>query len=323
MRRARRLGGRAERERHRAGRLFVGQSANEKRRFGHCGRENLEGRVGQNGERAPRARHAFGQIVARDVLHHPAAGLECLAAARDRLDSQNMVARRSGLEPARPRKVRSENAADRAPAGRGPEQGTVIHRLEGELLATRLEQPFDFSERGSRARGEHQLLRLIESDASKARKIERMGGVDRSPDAALRAMSHDLERQLLRRRPLDGREDLVRFLGGKGRHRGVPDKRRTRGSLDSATRVSPSRLHAEKGKGLVDRPRSFSCRPLILNFSPRAGRRDVSAGAIRTSGCRGKEAVRDGHASGRAPHNDAAAEIPCPGSRGNADRRRI
>src|SRR5262249_62041275 len=63
------------------------------------------------------------------------------------------------------------------------------------------------------ARGEHQLLGLVERDAGEARQIER--GVDlRGPaERAFGAVADDLERLLLRQRPLDGGLDVLGVPG--------------------------------------------------------------------------------------------------------------
>ena len=86
-------------------------------------------------ERAPGARHQLAEIVAGDVLHHAAAGLEGLAAAGHRCHAEEMVARGARLDPARSGQIGSEHAADRADAGRAAQQRAVIRRFEGELLA--------------------------------------------------------------------------------------------------------------------------------------------------------------------------------------------
>ena len=88
--------------------------------------------LGDDGERPPRAGESLRQVIAGDVLHDPPAGLEHLAAPRDRLHAEHMVARRAGLDPARAAHVAGEHAADRAAAARAAEEPARIHRLEGE-----------------------------------------------------------------------------------------------------------------------------------------------------------------------------------------------
>ena len=74
--------------------------------------------LGDDGERAPRAGEALGEVVAGDVLHHAPARLERLAAAGDGLDAEHMVARRARLDAARAAGVRRQHAADRAAPAR-------------------------------------------------------------------------------------------------------------------------------------------------------------------------------------------------------------
>ena len=67
----------------------------------------------QHRERAPRAREQLRQVVARDVLDDLAAGFERLAAARDGVKAQEVIARRAGRHAPRAREVGREHAADR------------------------------------------------------------------------------------------------------------------------------------------------------------------------------------------------------------------
>jgi hypothetical protein len=63
----------------------------------------------------------LGEIVAGDVLDHPTTGLEGLAAARHRLDTEDMVARGAGLrDAARAGQIGGKHTADGAPAGSPP-----------------------------------------------------------------------------------------------------------------------------------------------------------------------------------------------------------
>ena len=79
----------------------VVEPGDDQRRHGLRPRQHLEGHLGDDGERAPRAGEPLGEVVAGDVLHHAAAGLERLAAPGDGLDAEDMVARRARLDPAR------------------------------------------------------------------------------------------------------------------------------------------------------------------------------------------------------------------------------
>ena len=169
MRRRRNVAGRRHRRRHRLVRARVIEAENQHRRLGLRTRQHLDRHLGHGGERPERAGQQLAEIVAGDVLHHAAARLEGLGAARHRREAEEMVARGAGLDPPRPRKVRRERAAERARV-RGPaEDRAVIHRLEGELLALALDQRLDLGERRAGPGREHQLLRLVQRHAARAR----------------------------------------------------------------------------------------------------------------------------------------------------------
>src|SRR5206468_10385246 len=51
-----------------------------------------------HGQRAPRPRQQLAEIVAGDVLHHPAPGLETVAEAGHRMRAEQMIARAAGLD---------------------------------------------------------------------------------------------------------------------------------------------------------------------------------------------------------------------------------
>ncbi len=67
-------------------------------------RQHLDGDVGHDGERAPGPGHQFTQVVAGDVLHHPAARFDGFAPPGDRGQTEKMIARRARLDAARARK---------------------------------------------------------------------------------------------------------------------------------------------------------------------------------------------------------------------------
>src|SRR6185369_2052061 len=54
----------------------------------------------------------LARIVAGNVLHHLAAGLEAVAEARDRVRAEQMIARPARLDPARSGEPRRDHAAD-------------------------------------------------------------------------------------------------------------------------------------------------------------------------------------------------------------------
>src|SRR5260370_432841 len=74
-------------------------------------RQDLDRDLAQYGEGAERAGHQLAEIIAGDVLHDLAAGLEALAAPAHRGKTEKVVARGTGLEPARPRQIAGEDAA--------------------------------------------------------------------------------------------------------------------------------------------------------------------------------------------------------------------
>ena len=65
-------------------------------------RQDLEGHLGHHRKGPERARQQLGHVVAGDVLHHPAAGLEGFAPSADGLDAEDMIARGAGGDPPRP-----------------------------------------------------------------------------------------------------------------------------------------------------------------------------------------------------------------------------
>ena len=97
-------------------------------------RQHLEGHLGHGSERAETAGEQLAQIVAGDVLHHPPAGLDQIAAPGDRLDAEEVVARGPGLDPARAGQIAGKHAADGAAPGLAAQQRSVVRRLECQLL---------------------------------------------------------------------------------------------------------------------------------------------------------------------------------------------
>jgi len=77
-------------------------------------RQRLDGDIGHGAKRAPGACHQLAEIVAGDVLHHAAAGLEGLGPARHRRHPEEMIARCARLDAARAGEVRGQHTADGA-----------------------------------------------------------------------------------------------------------------------------------------------------------------------------------------------------------------
>ena len=91
----------------------VVEAGEDERRLGLRRRQDLEGHLGEHAERAVRAGEELHQVVAGDVLHHPAAGLDDLAAAGDGADADQAVAGGAGLDAARTGEIGRGDRADR------------------------------------------------------------------------------------------------------------------------------------------------------------------------------------------------------------------
>jgi hypothetical protein len=111
------------------------QGRARRRCFGLRARQRLDRDVGHDAERAEGAREQLAEVVAGDVLDHPAARLERLAAPRHRGHAEEMVARGAGLDAARAGQIGGERAAERARRRLAQQDRAVVHRLEVELLA--------------------------------------------------------------------------------------------------------------------------------------------------------------------------------------------
>src|SRR5579883_3608666 len=64
-------------------------------------RQNLETRFCEDAQRAMRAALEPHEVEARDIFHHPAAGLDDLAASIDETQADQEIAGRSGLNASR------------------------------------------------------------------------------------------------------------------------------------------------------------------------------------------------------------------------------
>ena len=93
--------GRAERRRHRLVGGGIVEPAQHQRPLGLRLRHHLERHLGHDRQRAPGSGQQLAEIIAGDVLHHLAAGLEAVAEAGDRVRPEQMVARPARLDPAR------------------------------------------------------------------------------------------------------------------------------------------------------------------------------------------------------------------------------
>ena len=96
---------------------LVGQPEHDhgRRRLG--ARHDLEGRLGDDREGAPAAGDAARDVVAGDVLHHAATGLDQLAMTGDGAHAEQVVAGRARVDAARAGQIGRESRADRALSG--------------------------------------------------------------------------------------------------------------------------------------------------------------------------------------------------------------
>ena len=165
-------------------------------------------------ERAPGARQQLAQVVAGDVLDHPAARLERLAAARNRDHAEHMVARRPGPDAPRPaicwpqprrrwcRGPRFGRAAGRSPSARRPASWPLT-ASSASISASGVPACADSTSSS----------RLVKRDAGETGQVERRIGLRRTADHALRAMADDLQRLAVAERPLHRRFDVLAVAG--------------------------------------------------------------------------------------------------------------
>ena len=191
MRCPRYLEGRTQRHRQRLDSARVAQALDHHDAGGIGPRQHLEGDLGQNPQRAVRTCQQLHEVVAGDVLHHPTAVLDDLAASVHEAHADQAVAAGPDLDPARPADICGDHAAD----GRlscGPEQPAVIHRLEGQALVALGERGLDLGQRRPRPGHQRQRARLVKADACEPGSRQRRARHRRAdrPGAA----ADDLER---------------------------------------------------------------------------------------------------------------------------------
>ena len=109
-------------------------------------------------ERAERTRHGAKQIVAGDILHHPAAVLHDAAAAIDDAHAEHEIARRTGVRTAWAGQAAADGAADGAPS--------EPRWLKAQVLSLRRQLLLKVVERRAGAHGDHQVDRIIVDDAA-------------------------------------------------------------------------------------------------------------------------------------------------------------
>src|SRR6516165_8180185 len=132
-----------------------------------------------------------------------------------------MVARRARLDTARTGEIAGENASEGRPGAvllAGAEQGAPVRRLEGEHLAGLFQRGLDLAERGAGAGSQHQLARLVVTDAGEKSQVEYMGRLDRPSELTLRPAGDELDGFLGGERAGDLVAQFGQVGGGKPRH---------------------------------------------------------------------------------------------------------
>jgi hypothetical protein len=156
-------------------------------------RQHLEGHLGQQTESAPGSGHQLHEIETGDVLHHPSAGLDRLAAPVDEAHADQTVAGGTRIDAAGPGIVGRRHRAEGRLAGRAEERA-VIHRLEGQHLPTPGQQRLHLGERRTGAGRDHHLGRLVEGDAGEPGRGERRLVMRRTAERRLGAAADEPQR---------------------------------------------------------------------------------------------------------------------------------
>src|SRR3569623_1896017 len=155
-------------------------------------RQHLEAHFQNHAQRAHRAGHQPRHIITCDVLHHLAAELLHLAAAVDDFHAQHEIARRARIRAARPRQTAGyRSAQSRAIA--------EMRRLEREDLLVLVQRGFDFRQRRTRTRRDHQFRRLIMNDTAMTTGVQRFSH-GRTAEKSLGIAADDAERRRTRER---------------------------------------------------------------------------------------------------------------------------
>ena len=193
MRRAGHIERRAQRRRHRPVRGNVIQPPQRQRALALGPRHHLQGHLRHDRERAPGPRQQFAEVVAGDIFHDFAAGLETVAEAGHRMSAQKMIAGATGLDTA----GSGQPGADHAPDGsdvRRAQQQRGIDRLERELLIFGIDQRQHIGERRAGLDGDDQFVRFIGLHRMERRQIEQRIGRHRLADQPLGAVADDFQR---------------------------------------------------------------------------------------------------------------------------------
>ncbi len=123
-------------------------------------RQDLDRDLRQRRQGAETARHQFAEVVAGDVLDHPAAGFEGLAPAGNTFDAKKMIPRSARLDPAWPSHIGGQHAADGL-VQIGLVQIAEIRRLECQLLPLLRQHGLDLAQGRRGARAQNKLFGLV------------------------------------------------------------------------------------------------------------------------------------------------------------------
>ncbi|MGY4414534.1 hypothetical protein ACVWW4_006270 [Bradyrhizobium sp. LB7.1] len=109
---------------------------------------------------------------------------------------EQMVARPARPDPARAGQASRDHATNGAERGRA-EQRRRVHRLEGELLVLGIDQRQHVGQRRPGLERDNEFVGLVGGDGIQRGDVEHGVGRHRMTDAALAAMTDDLERLLI------------------------------------------------------------------------------------------------------------------------------
>jgi hypothetical protein len=185
MRRARHITRRPHRHCHGLDGGSIAEAEHQQSLFGFRFGQGLDRHLGQDCERAPGTGHELAQVITGDIFYHTPAGLDGLAASGHGLEAEEMIARRTRLDPSRTGKVCRQHAADGPFPHRPAEDRPIVHGLERERLAFGRHQGFDLGDRRTGAGRQYQLFRLVKRDPREAGQIERDVGLAGAADGAL------------------------------------------------------------------------------------------------------------------------------------------
>src|SRR5262249_53522318 len=132
------------------------------------------------------------EVIAGDVLHHPAAGSDSLAATVHRLNPEHVVARRTRQNAPAAGDIGGKHAADRGLTRSKAKHRPKIDRFEGKLLVVLGQHLRD--RRPSKS-DKHKLGRLVKGHPDQALGAEHCTILHQAPDLAFGAVAHHLERR--------------------------------------------------------------------------------------------------------------------------------